>query len=89
MVPTNTNCSCIDINTFIPKCSRIPASMADVSERGIWAMTFSKSPVMPDKAVKRAANINAPTASGMGTPDKLVTSNTAPGVDQPVKMGWR
>ena len=73
----------------MPKWIRIPASMAEVRARGMWVIVFSKIPVTPVTKVKNAANRNAPMASGMDTPDRLVTSNAAPGVDQPVKIGTR
>ncbi len=83
------NWSCMAAKIFMPKWRRIPASMAEVRERGICLIAFSKSPVTPVKRVKNAAKIKAPTASDIGTPDKLVTNKAAPGVDQPVKMGMR
>ena len=72
---------------FIPKWIKIPASIAEVRERGICLSIFSKRPVTPVKTVNAAAKINTPVASGMEIPVKLVANKAAPGVDQPVKIG--
>ena len=52
-------------------------------------MMRSNQPVAPATKISRPQNMNAPMASAIGTPTRLVASSAAPGVDQAVTMGMR
>ena len=83
------NCDFMATNTSIPKRTNTPASSAEAMDSGMRSMMRSNHPVMPLKVMSSAENKNAPMASDMGMPTRVVASKAAPGVDQAVTTGLR
>ena len=87
MAVHNSSSVCIDTNTLRPNWNRIPASIADVRDTGMWSISFSNQPVTPETIIKTAENMNAAVSSVNDAVLVLVASKAAPGVDQAVNTG--
>ena len=87
MLKTSASCDSKDRIICIAKGKRTPANIAAAIDWGKNRIRRSNQPERPIKVSNTEHNRNAPMASAMGTPAKLVTRMAAPGVDHAVSMG--